>query len=842
MNEAKRNTIISIVVLSLITLVATTLLVVFNAILPGSPPPGLDDILPHLETIMPGSTFVQHDYDIEAFNQEYGSANIRVTMVVKASGGKHEGNYAVRLSTNGFGSNPAIDALVGYDSDSAIIGVATVNNPETSPAGNTYLRPGFNDAFVSQGTDPSRPIIVNDLPNDVWSGATASINAYVAGVNLATRLATILNETVIVPTWQEATAAENAILRNLVNDNTALFSRANIDLLDDLDILARANAKGLVAVYIQRNGEYANKRVIIESEGDSKNIQTNYIGGNISTMSVFVGEDSNAKIERLAIGTINNSSVGRPNGAIDFNDLVPQLALIAPTLTRVDWFRGGDSWDNADNIFDLDTGATSGGNSGLGSSMLGFVLSVRHGFGLHDSLDYDALMSAVSQTPVPQPTWGGVTVNQRDLLRDMMGQWTYKDVQVPVVDEDGDPVLDAEGESTYTTESVKDIWVPNTTLDFASADNSMMAWYQLISDVLDNQATVFVSSEQHLIYKVDATTTVDQVSSTHNAYVRLGYNKDNPAEYLVSQIRMGDNSLNATVLSALNSSLQYIFEAASLVDIRDLMPEDIRRAPTFVDNNAITDTMLSNIIESVKVAFELNYQLNRDQEALQEFVNQAIKPRWLNVDDDTLSKLRYMTGTIDSVSGELVPSTADFANASAQMLESIGAIGLPNRPTQAQIDEYNRLKSTIVGAYVAQDGTGRIVLECYADQSRNPELGSNGSNNHNGRVSMLVMLQGIKDNRVVASTRLGSILNMSGGRDQYESFTNMVNKLLVGLNRVQIQRFLGVDSNGLLQPGDLTSGATYGVNGALSAVFNAFDIDLMLDGNILRNATPRNRV
>ncbi|MCL1953302.1 MAG: hypothetical protein FWF58_00970, partial [Firmicutes bacterium] len=115
-----KKTIVSVASLTVIALLATILLAVLNSVLPGAPAPGLAQALPYLEEMMPGSSFAVYDYDIDAFNNEYGSSSVKITLVVKASGGDNDSKYAVRLSTKGYSSD--IDVLVGYNKDSSILG------------------------------------------------------------------------------------------------------------------------------------------------------------------------------------------------------------------------------------------------------------------------------------------------------------------------------------------------------------------------------------------------------------------------------------------------------------------------------------------------------------------------------------------------------------------------------------------------------------------------------------------------------------------------------------------------------------------------------------------------
>ena len=285
--NSSNKTLKSVVVLSAIAMVATTILVVLNAVLPGPPLPGLGESLPFLRQIMPDTQFEIYDnIDLGKFNAENADSNTKVSVVFKATGGKFSGNFAVRFQTKGYSGT--IDALVGYDKESAILGVATLNNPETSPSGNVYLRgEDFNNFFVLNGKDPNTPvpnspsIAMPNHPNGIGSGASVSFRAYVRGVNLATRLAMELNDIAVVLTWADATEAETNTLRQVVGDPAALFSKADGKLLSSLEALAQDKSQELVAVYAKRTGVGANQTIVIESEGNGGNY------GNISVMTVF---------------------------------------------------------------------------------------------------------------------------------------------------------------------------------------------------------------------------------------------------------------------------------------------------------------------------------------------------------------------------------------------------------------------------------------------------------------------------------------------------------------------------------------------------------------------------
>lgn len=395
-----QKTFQSVIVLSAIAFVATTFLIILNAILPGPPAFGLTEALPHLEKIMPGSEFEIYEYNkLDDFNLTHGDDKVKLTMVYRATSGEYKDNFAIRFSTVGYSGNK-IDALVGYDRSSAILGVGTINNTQTAPSGNTYLRPGFNEYFVENGSDPNIPIPPNTVPDPIGTGASTSFRSYVAGVNLATRLAMDLNDIEVIVDWTVANTDETNILRNLTNDQNAVFSRASGELLEKLDLIADYNKTDLVAVFVKRTGDGANKTVIIESKGNGGSY------GEISVMTVF-DLDVSSGIPReiileMAIGTLNTSSPSRP-GQTAFNDVSDKYIEIIKNLDRsaLESFDESSKWDHTNNIFDTDTGASTGGNTGMGNASIGFILAVKHGYQINDVLDYDLIRDIIVDVAVP---------------------------------------------------------------------------------------------------------------------------------------------------------------------------------------------------------------------------------------------------------------------------------------------------------------------------------------------------------------------------------------------------------------------------------------------------------
>jgi len=731
-----KKTIVSVASLTVIALLATILLAVLNSVLPGAPAPGLAQALPYLEEMMPGSSFAVYDYDIDAFNNEYGSSSVKITLVVKASGGDNDSKYAVRLSTKGYSSD--IDVLVGYNKDSSILGVATLNNLETDPNGNVYNKEGFGDAFVNNGKDPSKPISEGQIRNELLSGATngnTTLPAYVAGVNLATRLAIILNQIVIVPEWQDANGAENVILRDLVDDQNALFSKASSDLLNEFEILSNADNAGLINIFVQRTGVNADKNIIIESINAGDAIPY----GSISTMSIFENIGDNAKLNEIRVGTMNNSTPSRPSQNNAFNDFADKIVKISPTIPKSQWF-GLSNGTQADwkDIFDIDTGASTGGNTGMSNSMRGYVFAVQAGFNINDKLNHAKLLEQVAKAPIPQPAWG-VVGGDLPHLQAMVG---------------------------------------NEIADFSKADNSMMLYHGAIQDYLPYNPNLFISdsvgdsgtgftlteTNTKLIWEVfvgDATIrqsafvmfnidgTINKVVVGNSSFESNGtrYITDENRQIVNNALAIFDGATLDNIIEThfieTDENGKDVFIQAG-VDNEDV---PILNVPENGISNQITVQSIRNILQSIRYAFEVNAGLGDAAQLIKE----AITPRWGVVSPTVLIDLRLMTGTKGS-NGTVTPSNIDFVSADAKKLESVGAltpVAKPITPDNEQNKDewdnyrnYVQLRNSIVNLFVAQDGTGRVIVEAVADVSRHPDLGSTGSANDNGLQSMLVLLEG----------------------------------------------------------------------------------------------------
>lgn len=414
MTHTQKSTIASVSVLTVIALLATSLMLLLNAILPGVPTLTLDDkAKAALAKIMPNSQFeIVSDFDVNAFNKDNGTKNSTVSMVVKASDGVHDGQYAVRVSAQNavYSGNPTMDYFVGYDGMSAIIGVIEVSVNETAPGDQAYDRDNWRDAFVANGTDPNAPIDPNQIINSIGTGATATVNAYVEGVNLATKAAMLLNKTApTAPSWQIANEAETQLLRELVDDNTAMFSKGNSALLLDNGIISDSfDASNLINVFVVRTGDNADEVWIVEHVGDSGGY------GNVRLMSIFYGQGQSAVLTKTILSGGSGSSAIPIPGLPTIQSILDALkAFGAQNISRDAWFA---DYNKDDYPFDLPSGATDNQDSPKG-----LLLSVQNGFLAYDAIDGDKLLEVVSQTSVPKPAWSKVTPVDLVTLRDMLG-------------------------------------------------------------------------------------------------------------------------------------------------------------------------------------------------------------------------------------------------------------------------------------------------------------------------------------------------------------------------------------------------------------------------------------
>jgi Na+-translocating ferredoxin:NAD+ oxidoreductase RnfG subunit len=748
-----------------ITLIATTILVVLNAVLPGFKLKLSDTEKALLHEIMQAEDFViYNDFDINNFNDNNGAnSNNELKMVIRAKGGQDDGLFALRMSTQGYGNNPKLDYAVAFSSNSSVLGMRIFNANETSPYGNAYDRENFYDAFVGQVEN----ITANNIKNLIGTGASATVDAFVKGVALAAKAAVLLNKTPAV--WSDASAGETELLQKLVQDSTALFTKGNAAILSENGILDANKSQNLINVYVQRTGSGANQTTIIESIGDGGNF------GEVRLMTIFNQADGLPIIRILksyASGTYVNGDGSQP-GNIEYQ--VPPEKLFDYLIEQSLQMTRSQIFDDNNGFFDINSGATQeNGPGGTQNATHGFLYSLRNAFLIHESLDYAKLIEIVSNQKLPVPSWGVVTAFERDILRNMMS---------------------------------------DSTLEFIKANDMLLQYYDVLTQSQPNLLNIFVSNKSDIVLQVQSnadTKPALMVSIVQDTVSSVALSASFEDTYFGGNER--EQNSNTKLL---NVALKQSFEGLKSSEITDA--EFDFAIPFF-------DTIKSEIQSNVKQALDNAFKIRAILQNVTQFVQNATDINWGTILPETLVKLRELLG---KDSNDQV-SQSQFKAAGLKMLVKVNAIN------QQQADA---LQPYLVNVFVALDGSGKVIVEAEFNSNDYSGNSPSGNGNHgNGHVSVLILFDGSKDNRFIASVDLGTITYVT------PSFQTMMNTfvkyILPGLTLRQMNISFG---DGWYKPGDgawgvdengdllTSSGGTYGTNGALNATKKAFEIDSVLD-------------